>query len=153
MRYACNMKSSQWILFLVVMLSCAACRRDKAVEVVEPETPPAAAAAKADIPTDAEVAAFVAEWKDPSDADKSIRFDVTFGVPPFMPHIMNEFRERGKIPFTVSVNFYRLEADSDSWRRMNVYSIMDGQAEIAILDADGRVVDRTRKDLALLCPS
>jgi len=161
---------------------CAACKRDRAVEVA---VPPPGAAASAAIPTDAEIANFIAAWQDPEDANKSIRFDVTFGTADLMPQVMDEFRGRGKIPFCISVNFYRqeLEPMSNPWGRrgqeeetrataepirwdmdaqpqlvrvlqmVNIYSIMDGQAEIAVLDADGRIVDRVRKDLALLCPS
>jgi len=183
------MKFSQWSLFFVIMLSCAACRRDKAADVVAPTAPPPAAV-NADLPTDAEIANFIAAWQDPDDANKSIRFDVTFGTASLMPQVMDEFRERGKIPFTVSVNFYRMEvepmrnpwggrgrslngvdedvrAEKLGWfndmdaqpqlvrvlQMVNIYSIMDGQAEIAVLDEDGKIVDRVRKDLALLCPS
>ena len=151
MRYAYNMKSYQWILFSIVMLSCAACRRDKAVEVVEPATPPPAAVAKADIPTDADRENFLLRYSE-SPGEETV-FHVTFDTARLIPPVMNEFRERGKIPFAISVDFATRKPDPFDPRFVNHFSIMEGQAEIAVLDADGRVVDRTRKDLALLCPS
>ena len=167
-------------LLCLLLLACAACKQDRAVGVV---TPLPAVTVNAGIPTDAEIASFIAAWQDPDDANKSIRFDVTFGPAGLMPQVMDEFRERGKIPFCISVNFYRMEKEpmGNPWGRrgqeadlratpinwdmdaqpqlvrvlqmVNIYSIMDGQAEIAVLDADGKIVDRVRKDLALLCPS
>ena len=107
------------------------------------------------IPTDAEIADFVSAWQDPEDASKSIRFEVGFGGARLMPQIMEEFRERGKIPFVIAVDFYQMVEEPlvRVRREVGIYSIMDGQAEIAVLDADGKIVDRVRRDLALLCPS
>jgi len=181
------MKNSRWFLIPLVLLACAACKRDRAVEVA---VPPLDVTVDAGIPTDAEVANFIAGWQDPEDANKSIRFDVTFGAANLMPHDMGEFRGRGKIPFVISVNFYRQEvepmrnpwnerghnlngvgddarAEKLGWfggadaqpqlvrilQMVNIYSIMDGQAEIAVLDADGKIVDRQTKPLDSLCPS
>ena len=179
----------KWWLPCLLLMACAACKRDKVGVVVEQTAAPVpVAVAKAGIPSEAEIAAFIEAWQDPEDANKSVRFDVTFGPARLIPPIMGEFRERGKIPFTVSVNFYRQENEPmlSPWGRrishtetpcgrfetlgwsgasdaqpqlmrvlqmVNIYSIMEGEAEIAILDADGKVVDRTRKALGLLCPS
>ncbi|MCL1920755.1 MAG: hypothetical protein FWG50_06710 [Kiritimatiellaeota bacterium] len=163
----------------LLLLLCAACSR---VQTKQTKAPPPQQAA--DIPSEAEIAAFIPLWQDPEDGNKSIRFDVTFGVARLRPQVMDGFRARGKIPFAVSVNFARHEDEpwDDPWgrkpvedarardlgwpgaaemrpqlvrvlRMVNVYSIMDGEAEIAVLDADGNVVDRTRQALGLLCPS
>jgi len=135
----------RYVVYLLVLM-CAACSR------VGEQKPTAAAVdgggAPGDIPTDAEIAGFISTWQDPEDANKSVVFAATFDIAHLRPHVMEEFRERGKIPFVISVDFVRHEGEL-----ANDYSIMDGQIEIAVLDADGKIVDRQTKPLDLLCPS
>lgn len=142
----------RWLVPCLLLAVCAACRQETAVVVQT--TAPAVAAGGRGVPSEAEIAAFVEKhYPDPSSRDQWIGFEVEFGVARLRPPIMGEFRERGKIPFVVSVNFYRQEQDRLNARFVNFFSLMDGQAEIAVLDAEGNLVDRTRQDLGLLCPS
>ena len=154
----------RWV-FGLLALAFAACSRVS--EQTDAVPPAAAAKATGSVPSEAEIAAFLPFWQDPSDKHKSIRLDATFGVPPFRPQVMEEFRERGKVPFAVSVSlaWYEVEpqdgrsgpftqgTDVSVMQMTDVSVIMDGKADIAVLDADGNLVDRQRKDLSLLCPS
>jgi len=141
---------SQWGLLVGLLL--AACTRVEQRKAVPPAARPAVAV-KGDVPAEAEVAKFIAKYQDPLNANKSTEFNATFGRPRLRPQIMEEFRERGKIPFAISVDFSRYEMAPGGRDIEGISSIMDGHADIAVLDADGKCVDRQRKDLALLCPS
>jgi len=135
----------------LLLLTCAACKQDAAkVDGAEPVVP-GAVAGGTPVPTEAEIAEFLPHYSDAPGSQTL--FEVEFGTAHLPPPMLDDFRTRGKIPFTVSVVFYRQEQDMLDSRFANNFAIMDGQAEIAVLDADGRVVDRARKDIALLCPS
>jgi len=148
MRYAVCMKSSYWKLFLSVLLvaglMCVACKQRRAQTTVAPVS----ADERAGIPTEAEIANFMPRYQDPSDDKKVIVYRVTFGAA--RPRLMEDGRTHGKIFFAVGVDFYKQEM-AGGWP--NTYAIMDGYADVVVLDADGALVDRQRKDLALLCPS
>ena len=156
MRYAVDMKSSYWKFFVNVLLGmgllCVACKRENAQTtttsvpvLVDVSTPDG-------VPTEAQIAQFMSRYQDPTDDKKMIVLNVKFGaVRIFNPDLIADYRTRGKIPFGVSVDLHRVEAGG-FWGP-NEYSIMDGLAEIVVLDADGKRVDRQQKDLASLCPS
>jgi len=138
-------------LVCLLLLMCAACKREKTGAVVGQATVPVVAKVNADIPSEAERTNFL--WRYSEASREETVFAVTFDTARLVPPLMDEFRTRRKIPFIISVDFAVRRPDPFDPRFVNHLSIMDGQADIAVLDADGRVVDRVRKDLALLCPS
>jgi len=149
-----GMKAGYWKFFLgavlVAGLMCAACKRDRVQTTAVPTAAPVDVSG--DVPSEEEIAAFVSTWQDPSDANTSIHFDVEFNVVRLSPYALEAFRQRGKIPFAISVNFYRYDP-VEALQLVNTYSIFEGDAEIAVLDADGRLVVRQRQGFASLCPS
>ena len=129
----------------LLVLMCAACSRDNEPAPVAPP----AAAQKGDVPSEVEIAGFLPMWQDPENEGVSVEFDIAFEGVPLSPAAADEFRERGKVPFVIGVGF----AKYNRHRPGRSEIIMEGQAEIAVLDAEGNLVDRQRKDLELLCPS
>ena len=148
MRYAVGMKSMHWKFFasalLVIGCVCVACKRENAQTVAAPVGTPAG------VPTEAEIANFIARYQDPADASKFVFFNATFESARLRPDQMEGYRTRGKIPFTISVSLSRAE-QKETW--IDHYAIMEGQVKIAVLDADGKLADRQEEDLASLCPS
>jgi hypothetical protein len=152
MWYGIFMKTLHWKFFAGVLLAgvcvCVACKRENAQTGVKPVR--ASIGTPEGVPTEAEIANFMSRYQDPADSKKVVWFDVTFNSARLRATLMDDFRARGKIPFVVSVDFHRQEQEGNL---VNLYAIMEGQAKIVVLDADGKVVDRKEEDLSALCPS
>jgi hypothetical protein len=150
------MKSAQWKLFAGVLLGaglmCVACKRESAPTTTTAAPVPVDVGTPEGVPTEAEIAQFMSRYQDPSDDKKMIMFNVKFGSVRFYdPNLLTDYRTRGKIPFGVAVDFHRAEVGGP-WG-VNEYAIMEGHAEIVVLDADGKLIDRQQKEIASLCPS
>jgi len=147
------MKTLPWNFFIGALLAagcvCVACKQDARTATVTPT--PADTSASDGIPTDAQIAHFMSRYQDPSDNNKVIIFNAKFGAIRFYtPDLQNDYRARGKIPFGIAAELVRQEK-TGMW--VNTYAIMDGLVDIVVLDADGKLVDRQKKDFASLCPS
>jgi hypothetical protein len=96
--------------------------------------------AKPDLPTDAEIAAFKTTWTD--DSGTAYRFRANFGLTKPKPANLERYKKSGALPIRVTARL---------WAGKKL--IKDADAEIFVLDSDGKAVIKETIKLAKLCPS
>jgi hypothetical protein len=80
-----------------------------------------------------------AEW---SKGERSIEFSVTF-------EMKNPAEKSSKIPFRITASLYETIGKAPARRKR----ITDGNAELRLLDSDGKLVLQQTVGLSKLCPS
>lgn|GEM_PF-4807624 len=98
-----------------------------------------------DVPSQAEIDAFVTHYAEASaraGSSGDYAFRAAFGLPPFPATVWPLYRQVGKVP-------YQLQAVLTHDGGI----VQDVDADVFIVDAEGKVVDRVRESLGKLCPS
>lgn len=102
------------------------------------------------VPSEATVKAFVTSVREKADSKETLDLHVSFKPAILPPRAMEIYKQKGKIPFSVSVE---LQKKIETEEGIEKQSIFEGQASIVVVDETGAVVNKKKEDLSALCPS
>lgn len=109
-----------------------------------------ASASKASgVPTEAEIAAFLTEYKEKPNDPEAYEFVASFEAPRLRPDQIKEYARKGKVPYRLTITLYKTKEINGRKQ----YQRQDGTGCFVVLDQTGGVVDRQRESLGKLCPS
>lgn len=101
------------------------------------------------IPSEAEIKAFITEYKETPASDESTEFFANFSVPALKPDEIKDFQRKKKVPYRVTIELCKAKIVDGKKRSVR----MDGQGYVVVLNEAGDLIDRQRESLGKLCPS
>jgi hypothetical protein len=110
----------------------------------------AASKAELTVPSEKVVKSFVTTAKEKPDSKESVELKVNFKPVVLPKSSMDIYRSKGKIPFTVSVELFKVMTTEEGIGKQYIF---DSSANIVVVDKAGQIANRTTEDLSALCPS
>lgn len=101
------------------------------------------------IPTEAEIAAFLTEYKESPNSPETFELMASFEAPRLKPDQIKDYARKGKVPYRLTVTLYKTK-EVDGRKQ---YQRQDGTGCFVVMNAAGDVIDRQRESLGKLCPS
>jgi hypothetical protein len=102
------------------------------------------------VPSEKEIKSFVTSAKLTPESKETVELVVN-AKPAVLPkRSMETYRQKGKIPFTISVELNKNKETEEGTEKQ---SIFDCSANIVVVDKDGKIVSQKTEDLSALCPS
>ncbi len=98
------------------------------------------------MPSDAEIKAFLPEWKNPADPTDLLVMYADFRVPPMTSEVRKKFAFSGRVPFRLTAELKK-EIQYDGNRRVKG-RVTEGLCHVIIVDAQGTIVKRSREPLS-----
>lgn len=102
------------------------------------------------VPSAEVIKSFVTTAKDKPDGKTTFQFNVNFKPAVLPAKSLELYRSKGKIPFSVSVELLKTITMADGPEEQNVF---EGAANIVVVDAEGKIVNKKQEDMSALCPS
>jgi hypothetical protein len=133
-----NLKRHYWLpLTLSLVLSGAVVAEDAAKNELA-------------VPSAEVIKSFVTTAKDKPDGKTTFQFNANFKPAVLPAKSMELYRSKGKIPFAISVELLKTITTADGPEEQNVF---EGAANIVVVDAEGKIVNKKQEDMSALCPS
>jgi hypothetical protein len=115
-----------------------------------PPAPKLSSATGEKMPTDEEIKAFVQTYKETEGSNESLSLHVQMGAQKKKPEDQKKSKLSQKVPYQLTVDLIKTKTVNN---KQTATRVTNGKCNIAILDANGKVIKSSAENLIKLCAS